>query len=198
MNKMKKSLFIILPVAVICAAVALRIIYVNKHARLPEYRTYARGESLEKDGFSYEVSDAALYYPSDFEAVYNNGERYMAGRTDEDLRILVVKVRLSVAGGDGAFNVPDNYLESVDVLSMVDNDNFTLFNPSLADGTFRSGDLLNYVFCLYKENYAAKDWDRINDLKMEYHIIYSGYPIRESLDVGDVSWYRPDVLKEDR
>ena len=46
-----------------------------------------------------------------------------------------------------------------------------------------------YVFCLYKENYAAKDWKRIKELRMDYDIVYSGYPVRASLDVGTVSWY---------
>lgn len=193
----KKKLIIILLVVAACIGVSLRIIYVNKHARLPEYKVYARGESIEKDGFSYAVEDATLYHMSDFEKVYNDGRRYMSGRTDDDLLILVVRIRLDVVGDTNTFNVPDNYLESVDVLSMVDNDNFAVFNPSLADGTFRSGGSLNYVFCLYKENYAAKDWKRIKELRMDYEIVYSGYPVRASLDVGTVSWYRAsDAGKE--
>ena len=193
----KKKLIIILLVVAACIGVSLMIIYVNKHARLPEYKVYARGESIEKDGFSYAVEDATLYHMSDFEKVYNDGRKYMSGRTDDDLLILVVRIRLDVVGDTNTFNVPDNYLESVDVLSMVDNDNFAVFNPSLADGTFRSGGSLNYVFCLYKENYAAKDWKRIKELRMDYDIVYSGYPVRASLDVGAVTWYRAsDAGKE--
>ena len=193
----KKKLIIILLAVAACIGVSFRIIYVNKHARLPEYKVYARGESIEKDGFSYAVEDATLYHMSDFEKVYNDGRRYMSGRTDDDLLILVVRIRLDVVGDTNTFNVPDNYLEAVDVLSMVDNDNFAVFNPSLADGTFRSGGSLNYVFCLYKENYAAKDWKRIKELRMDYDIVYSGYPVRASLDVGTVSWYRAsDAGKE--
>lgn len=193
----KKKLIIILLVVAACIGVSLRIIYVNKHTRLPEYKVYARGESIEKDGFSYAVEDATLYHMSDFEKVYNDGRKYMSGRTDDDLLILVVRIRLDVVGDTNTFNVPDNYLESVDVLSMVDNDNFAVFNPSLADGTFRSGGSLNYVFCLYKENYAAKDWKRIKELRMDYDIVYSGYPVRASLDVGAVTWYRAsDAGKE--
>ena len=54
------------------ACVAVRIVWV--HARIPENKIYARGERLvDKKGFIYTIEDATLYYPSDFERLYNNG-----------------------------------------------------------------------------------------------------------------------------
>ena len=73
------------------ACVAVRIVWVNTHARIPENKIYARGESLvDKKGFIYTIEGATLYYPSDFERLYNNGEKYIKTRTEEDLRVLVV------------------------------------------------------------------------------------------------------------
>lgn len=56
------------------ACVAVRIVWVNTHARILENKIYARGERLvDKKGFIYTIEDATLYYPSDFERLYNNG-----------------------------------------------------------------------------------------------------------------------------
>ena len=172
------------------ACVAVRIVWVNTHARIPENKIYARGESLvDKKGFIYTIEGATLYYPSDFERLYNNGEKYIKTRTEEDLRVLVVQIKLESKGDNSSFDVPSNYLEGAEVLCMVDNDKFSDFNPSLVSGEFRLGDQLNYVFPIYKENYPKRDWDRINHLDVNYDIVFSTYPVRECMDIGEVKWY---------
>ena len=190
MLKKNKQICIFIFVIMMMAGIVARIVWVNRHARIPENKIYAMGESLYKDGFTYTIQDAVLYYPSDFEKVYTNGSKYIAGRSDDNLRVMVVKIKLELDGDSNSrFSTPDNYLEAEDVLCMVDNDNFGGFNPSLSEGNFRSGDLLNYVFPIYKENYTEKGWKKINNLQMNYDIVYSNYPIRECMDVGTVRWY---------
>lgn len=159
-----------------------RIYYVNKHARLPEINTVVVGDTLFYEGYNYTVLDAVMYGFDEYNNQFFDGS-LTDNRTDDDCKVILVSMRLDKVEADKTFS-PSGYIEYGDIANEFDIFTFPDLNPTLADGTFRSGDTIYLAYEIYKENMSAQMWGDV--LHLPYRIVFGSYPVKNCMELGDI------------
>lgn len=181
----KKTLWILF-FFLILFLLAGRILYVNKNARIPEYNQVSQGQPLAYCGLQYCILRAQLW---DYETFFEQDEElidFMDDSTDTaNQKMLLIELRIDrmeedcVAGYDmplqigHSCNWPDLFLTQ-------------FLNPALEQGEFHSGDSILLPYVIYRENLTDNQWEQVENLSMQYSVVFSTYPVKNELLVTDV------------
>lgn len=162
---------------------AIRVYNVNKNALLPEYQIYGQTEKVEYKGINYGIQSATMM---DYDAFFKENPQYgqYSIPDDGERKVLLVEFSAELAA-DGArveTYIPIKYLY---VFNSFDPMLFDDMNPSLANGSFKSGDTFTIVYEIYKNNLSKKEWQNIENT--EYRLIFGVYPVRKEIVLSDIN-----------
>ncbi len=186
-KKIRESKFwmIILSLIALAAIVlyVIRVYNVNKNALLPEYQVYSQTEQVEYKGINYGIQSATMMNYNEF---FKKNPQYVDYSIPDDgeRKVIVVEYSAELVD-DGArleTYIPIKYLY---VFNSFDPMLFDDMNPSLANGSFKSGDTFTIVYEIYKNNLSEKEWKNIENT--EYRLIFGAYPVRKEIVLSDIN-----------
>lgn len=166
-----------------------RIWAVNAGAHLPELRQIPQGETAVYRGVEYQIEESVLWDYWDFFEKNSELQKYQdyQSRADaeQELRMLVVRCRAvrreenGVLKGDFPLQYARQY-NMYDPFLMMD------MNPSLAEGTFTSGDTFVIPYVIYQSNLTDDQWKQVEEKTMTYALVMGTYPIKNELLITEV------------
>ena len=182
---MKKK-YIILPFIILALCIIIcRIIYVTKNARTPVVNKISQGESVVYKGVEYSVLDATLWEYNDFFKHYEDVADYASDIEDDTIMILLVELKASINAEENVLDleIPIEYLN---IFNGVDVFMADALNPSLSEGTFKSGDSIYIPYEIYKENLTTEQWEQVVNREITYDLSLGTYPEKNKLMIETV------------
>lgn len=163
-----------------------RICYVNQHARMPETNQIAQGDSVSYRGLKYTVVHAELWEYADFfeqnqewQDYESEGEEYIGAK------FLTVEYRIEK---DAEENTLDLYIpiQLGNWFNGMDPFMTAAMNPSLEEGTFRSGDTVVIPYVIYTVLLTDSQCQEVEDMSAQYLAVLGTYPVRNELLISDI------------
>ena len=163
-----------------------RIYYVNRHSRLPEINRISQGESVLYRGLEYTVVHAELWEYADFFEQNQEWQDY-EGEGDEyaGAKLLLVEYRLEKGAEENTLDlyIPiqlGNWFNGMDPFMTA------AMNPSMEEGTFRSGDTVVIPYVVYTVLLTDSQRQEVEDMSAQYLAVLGTYPVRNELVISDV------------
>ncbi|MBE5947251.1 MAG: hypothetical protein E7259_10010 [Lachnospiraceae bacterium] len=178
---MKKKIKVFVA-CVILISIIIQIIYVNKHARIPDINIIKAGDELIYEGCKYTVIESVIYGFEDYNDKFFNGE-LTDKRTNSDCKVILVTVKLEIDDEINIFS-PDIYIEYGHIANEFDVFNFKDLNDNLIKGEFHSGDTILLPYEIYKENMTVEMWNDV--MNLSYRLVLGTYPIKNCMDIGEL------------
>lgn len=164
----------------------IRVWQVNQNAKFPEIQEIPQGESAEYRGLEYTVVSATLWDSADFFLQNEQLAEYQSAEIPpEDIKLLLVSYRIEKRTDENRLDlyIPIQYAH---LFNGVDVYMAQAMNPSVADGSFTSGDVITIPYEIYKSNLTETQWEDVEALRMEYETVLGTYPVKIQMQIDTI------------